>query len=91
MWEVTSKCKWESCRYCTGLAFCPYLVLRPFGLLFPNKDLLIIKNLHLFTDPGCGLQDPDFETKFPFANCGNPVMALVGGFSKTLVPFHMIL
>ncbi|CDP10951.1 unnamed protein product [Coffea canephora] len=35
---------------------------------------------------GCGLQDPDFETKFPFANCGNPVMALVAFLASAVGP-----
>lgn len=30
-----------------------------------------------FLDTGSSLQDFDSEDKFPFAHCGNPVMALV--------------
>ncbi|KAL3528157.1 hypothetical protein ACH5RR_012813 [Cinchona calisaya] len=35
---------------------------------------------------GSTLQDPDFESKFPFANCGNPVMALVAFLASAVGP-----
>lgn len=35
---------------------------------------------------GSSLQDPDSESNFPFANCGNPVMALVAFLASAVGP-----
>lgn len=58
---------------------------------FPNSGSSNVRN---GDDPkkapsnsnGAKLQDSDFENKFPFANCGNPVMALVAFLASAVGP-----
>ncbi|CAI9115431.1 OLC1v1016333C2 [Oldenlandia corymbosa var. corymbosa] len=42
--------------------------------------------LHARSRAACDSQDPDSESKFPFANCGNPVMALVAFLASAVGP-----
>lgn len=62
-----------------SLSHTPSYYKSPFSFCFsPRNEVLLMFKICIIIDAGANLQDSDFENKFPFANCGNPVMALVG-------------